>query len=597
MIEGFKSDFFERLRRASAAEIAYRVRKKLTARKIKARLAKGRSPFGIPSVDPGHIASLEPPVITVLSAEAPRLIADPEEITRFEVKYRNTFFDAIHPGPTDPDIRSVWEPARLQNATLLLLCPGKGPESRQAAKKTVLQWIQDNPFLRGPHYLSAMECGLRVPVFFYCLKRAPDVSTEEREVLCRAIYEHASWIEKNLSLYASLGNHTVCECVGLIFGGAVFRHHLEGRRWVEMGCRILDRELAHQVLSDGGPAEQSFSYHRFVLDLYWLASDFLEKNRLHDFAGWKERLLKGEAFLLAFQGKDGLSPSIGDSDDGYAVAPGVAPLRGTAETPQDWITTFPDSGYTIVRGSGGLILTFDHGPLGMPPLYNHGHADALAITLSSEGKPILVDPGTFRYNGVPEWRRYFKGTRAHNTVTVDEQDQAVQETGFIWGKPYRAGLEKVAEGDRWVLLKGAHNGYERLGSAVTHERTVFFEKDSSILIKDSFKGKEDHDFELNFHLHPEAAVEESDGWIKVNIAGVEAFVRLLESGRFEVIRGRENPIHGWCSPAYGIKMPGPVLSSRVRMAAEETIFFTAVCLGEPCDVSALKSRFLDIANR
>ena len=68
---------------------------------------------------------------------------------------------------------------------------------------------------------------------------------------------------------------------------------------------------------------------------------------------------------------------------------------------------------------------------GMPPLYNHGHADALSITLSVGGKETLVDPGTYRYNGEPEFRKYFKGTRAHNTVTIDGLDQAVQETGLF----------------------------------------------------------------------------------------------------------------------------------------------------------------------
>ena len=97
-------------------------------------------------------------------------------------------------------------------------------------------------------------------------------------------------------------------------------------------------------------------------------------------------------------------PSIGDSDDGHAIAPGAAPCGGRRKSPAAPVATFPESGYTVVRGPDELVLTFDHGPLGMPPLYNHGHADALSITLSLNGKPILVDPGTYRYNGVPEWR-------------------------------------------------------------------------------------------------------------------------------------------------------------------------------------------------
>ena len=92
--------------------------------------------------------------------------------------------------------------------------------------------------------------------------------------------------------------------------------------------------------------------------------------------------------------------------------PKIYPINGE-------VNVFKDSGYTIIKIINNFTFTFDHGPLGMAPLYNHGHADALSITLSKDDRPILIDPGTYRYNGVPEWRRYFKGTRAHNTVTID----------------------------------------------------------------------------------------------------------------------------------------------------------------------------------
>jgi len=92
-------------------------------------------------------------------------------------------------------------------------------------------------------------------------------------------------VSRNLALYSSLGNHTVCECIGLVFGGAVFRETGEGKKWLSRGCTLLEKELSHQILDDGGPAEQSLNYHRFVLDLYWLACGFLEKNRRSVLAG------------------------------------------------------------------------------------------------------------------------------------------------------------------------------------------------------------------------------------------------------------------------------------------------------------------------
>lgn len=563
-------------------------------------LAHNRHPFALPSVDPGAITSLELSELIMpqgvdfyqqlLLGETFRLHADSPDIRRFEDKHRNTFFDAIRIAPGDPDVRAVWEPARLQHAAMLLLCTGENGTEQKSGKEAVFRWIAANPFLRGPHYMSAMECGLRVPVFFYCLKKVSGLSTEERNALLKAIYEHAWWVERNLSLYASLGNHTVCECLGLIFAGAVFRNDRAGQKWLETGCRLLDQELKHQILPDGGPAEQSFSYHRFVLDLYWLAAGFLEKNHLNGCTQWKERLLKGEAFLSSFQDECGAFPFIGDNDDGYAVAPGASPERGRIGVLPGKVTTFTESGYTVIRGAGGLLFTFDHGPLGMAPLYNHGHADALSITLSVSGKPILVDSGTFHYNGVPEWRRYFKGTRSHNTVVVDGLDQAVQKTGFIWDQPYTAGQKQMMAVDDDLFIMARHEGYMRLKQSVRHERTVLFTKEGTILVKDTFEGSGLHVFELNFHLHPDARVSQENAKVCIQNGGFRIFMELLDGLRFSIVCGRQNPIHGWFSPAYGIKAPTDVLTCTRKGRPSEITFLTAIYLENAGDVVQLKEK-------
>lgn len=513
---------------------------------------------------------------------------------------RRGSFDGIADGT---DIRALWEPARLQDATQLLL---KSDDFRTEAKNRVLAWLKDHPFPVGPHYASAMECALRVPVFVRCLDRCRGESARETRNLLAGIYEHGWWISKRLSLYSSLGNHTIAESVGLVFAGAVFRDERQGRKWLETGTRLLEQELGHQILPDGGPAEQSLSYHRFVLDLYWLAAGFLELNRLHDCSGWKSRLLLGEAFLEAFAVRPGEVPSIGDSDDGHAVAPGLHPVRGgglavpdagdrvtTQRAGEIVCTTFRDAGYSVVRSDRGLFLTLDHGTLGMAPLYNHGHADALSITLAVKGTALIVDPGTYRYNGVPEWRRYFKGTRAHNTVWVDSEDQAVQETSFLWSKPYRAELEEQYVGEDGMRLVASHDGYRRLKRPVVHRRTVQVGPDGTTLLTDAFSGPGRHSFELHFHLHPEASVTRDDPWWRVERSGQSAWIGLLDpESSFEVRSGEESPILGWFSRAYGHKEPAPVLRYRREGACEDVGFVTAICVERPGDETLLRERQL-----
>jgi len=212
----------------------------------------------------------------------------------------------------------------------------------------------------------------------------------------------------------------------------------------------------------------------------------------------------------------------------------------------------------------------------MAPLYAHGHADALSIILSKNGYLFLIDPGTFRYNGVPEWRKYFKGTRAHNTVTIDGQDQAIFETSFIWSKPYRIQSIKMEKIKNGLLFSATHNGYKRLKEPVLHTRTILWLGEGNFLIKDTFSGKGIHEFELNYHLHPEVEVEKEADWLKLIRKDLKIFMKQIDGAQFELISGQEKPILGWYSDVYGIKKKTTTLQCKKSGRAEEISFLTAI---------------------
>lgn len=584
--------YIARLKTASLSEVIFRATQAFLVLQLRILLRRKRNPVQVPKIDPADVESLELPsfqlqvskdiVEGIIQGKIFSLNEDKNILRRFEEEFRHIFFADIKQSDSSPDIRAVWEPARLQHIAALIACISQNPESHdpkvagQFARDAVLKWINNNPFLLGPHYISAMECGLRIPVFFYCLKSLDDLPLSEYRLILNSIYLHAWWISKRLSLYSSLGNHTVAECVGLIFAGAVFRKTGEGRQWLEKGFGLLKKELDHQILDDGGPAEQSLSYHCFVLDLYWLAVDFLGKNKLHDCSDIKPRLVQGENFLNAFQDKSGNFPSIGDSDDGCAIAPGIAPKRFKPDRIKHGIRVFKKSGYTVIKSENGVLFTFDHGPLGMSPLYNHGHADALSITLSKDDKEILADPGTYRYNGAPEFRRYFKGTRAHNTITIDGLDQAVQETGFIWSHPYKTDILNISEQKDELFVKAHHDGYTRLNSPVRHKRSVLFFDKTTFLIKDTFSGEGIHDFELNYHLHPNAVCSKNYDWWQIDNQGAKVFIRLSDELDFLFVKGREDPLLGWYSPEYGILQKCGVLTCKKRGYPNDISFVTAI---------------------
>ena len=90
-----------------------------------------------------------------------------------------------------------------------------------------------------------------------------------------------------------------------------------------------------------------------------------------------------------------------------------------------------------------VIAVMDAGPLGYLSIAAHGHADCLAFTLAVAGRAILIDPGTYCYHSEPEWRDYFRGTAAHNTVRVDGCDQSEIGGAFMW----LSLVEQIARGE------------------------------------------------------------------------------------------------------------------------------------------------------
>jgi hypothetical protein len=579
-----------RLKTATPAEIIYRIRQAWQVHRLRnasfrneanpspsALVSAGRQSLPLPTVH-GDIKGDD--IRAILAGKKLWLGTPIERINAFEKTVRHRYFADIDMDGRGPDIRAVWEPARLQHLTVLTAClkdirePGKRAAIQAFVRKEILGWIRDNPFLHGPHYLSAMECGLRLPVFLRALQSVERFSLAEKDIILTAIHQHAWWIRRRLSLYASLGNHTICECIGLLFAGAVFQRTPHGREWIGKGIDLLDKEIDHQILPDGGPVEQSFSYHRFVLDLYWLVSDFINANRLGDVSRWKTPLTAGEHFLSAFAQSPEGPPAIGDADDGRAVASGLSPARPAFAPPTKGAVHFPHAGYSVFRGQDWM-MAIDHGPLGMDPLYNHGHSDALSVLLWRGEKSILVDPGTYRYNGEPEWRRYFKGTRAHNTVTVDARDQAVQAGSFIWRRPYTCHVADFRNSAHTLYVDAWHDGYARLSQPVFHRRTLQADADALIII-DRFSGAGDHEFELNFHLHPDVVVEKKGhGWMLRN-GQARCIIGLSNDLGLKPVRGQMHPIRGWYSPAYGAKQPTTTLSCVRRGRPEEIVFKTMV---------------------
>ncbi|MDR4484997.1 MAG: alginate lyase family protein [Nitrospirales bacterium] len=457
------------------------------------------------------------------------------------------------------DVRVAWEPSRLQNLISLgLLARGAGTDVRRSAvallEAQFLSWVDANPYLTGIHYISVMECGLRVLAVCHALDLAREwLQTSERiwPALLGLVHGHAELIRKRISGYSSTGNHTIAEAAALVYAGVLFPEMSQAERWRSLGLCLLEKEALHQILPDGGSAEQALWYHRFICDLYGLVVTLLQHHRFPVTNSIVEAFNRSMNFLETFASPSGRLPQVGDGDNGYALSP----FLRFSKPDVLWVvglTTFSESGYSIVRSETHICqqLVFDHGSLGMPPCFAHGHADALSVIFYCGDQEIMIDPGTYTYTGDAAWRTYFRGTRAHNTVIVDHLDQAVQETAFMWSQPFSARLIHRSLGpDEAAIAIARHDGYEgRLG--VIHYRAVAYEPNGHWVIWDYLSGSGSHHLELNWHFAVEPVITK-DGYILQWDGG--RLHLTIDGGTTTLHKGDINPISGWRSAQYGMK--------------------------------------------
>lgn len=475
----------------------------------------------------------------------------------------------IHTGNPCGDIRIAWEPSRLQHLALLAARAAQVDEAvRHSAAATVeaqlVSWVNANPFLTGIHYIAPTECALRLLAVCHAvdpLRPCLPGTSAVWPALLTLISGHAELIRKRLSLRLATPHDTLAAAVALIYAGSLFPEMDMAERWLAFGHYLLEEETPRHISHDGGGQEQGLGYLQFSTDLYGMVLTLLDHQQSPVPEKIRQVFARSREFLSEFRNSaDGSLPPIGEGEHECALS-SYMHFAGNTKIHAPGLTTFHLSGYSIIRGRKHEKAIFDHGPLGMAPRYTHGHADALSVFLQVGSRDVLIDPGTYTLTGHEEWRRYFRGTRAHNTVTVDGLDQAVQDGPMAWSLPFDTHLvykDETPEGKMTVIAR--HYGYkERLG--VTHLRGVSYEPPGSWMIWDWLTGTGTHHVELNWHLGCRPIPVEGG----YRLEGCDPPLLLtVEGGTSTLCEGTVQPVGGWASARYGSKHP--ITTLRVEYA-------------------------------
>jgi heparinase II/III-like protein len=342
-----------------------------------------------------------------------------------------------------------------------------------AARAAMETWIELHP----PRLSDAWHpypLATRVGNWVAAMALAPESATR---AVGESLWRQLQYLERNVE-DDILGNHVIRNARALLLGGAAF----SSDRLLERGGQLLRRELPEQVLSDGGHYERSPAYHLVVLrDLFEVEATVPGSVP----AEVLERMRRFAAFLSRPDGEPALF-----NDGTLDLAPKL-----DLPTASEGLAVFPETGYAVWRRAG-LWLAFDCGPPSPPYLPAHAHADALSVQLWIDGKPVLVDPGMPTYEPGTE-RDWFRGTRAHSTVSVDG-DQFDLWGAFRSGPLPSVELLEASATDLVAAVTGR--------TGVRHVRRVHLDG-GQLVIQDRLEGKGERTLESSLQFAPGGEAE------------------------------------------------------------------------------------------
>lgn len=434
------------------------------------------------------------------------------------------------------DLKLVWELSRGEWAFTLARAYACTGDNRFAEGFWRLweDWIDANP----PHGTAQWKCGqetsLRLMAVTFAVQVLADAPATTAERFARHLGAVAALADRvrRGERYAEMqnNNHSMSEGVGAYTVGVNYPFLTEARPWRDWGWERLNGEMLRLVRPDGTFIQKSHNYHRLMLHLYlWgqslaaVAGDALP-------GPVRARLRAAIDYLQAVvDPESGEAPNFGNND-GALILPLSEALytdfRPTMAAARFWAdkvrVAVPTSAYEASLWLFGPEL---FGVAAAPPpargnlalerggiytlhqdrswIFAHAEsfrdrpmqADELHVDLWWRGLNMARDPGTFMYYGPPELYAWFRGTRCHNTVAVDDRDQMEPGPRFLWASRAQASVRM--EGSTLFM---SHDGYRRLAPPVTHERRIRRLGSDMWLVVDDLRSAEPHRYSLHWLL-------------------------------------------------------------------------------------------------
>jgi len=521
--------------------------------------------------------------------------------------------------------KNVWEINRLHFLPHIALNFRTTGDKRYLSlfQGITTSWIERNPYLKGINWYSNIEINIRLINWFLCwhileadrlIEKDESFKTFVETKWLPEIYQHCIYSFRNPSKYSSSNNHLIAEYSGLFVASSLWDFP-ESKKWIVYSRRGLEKEILRQY-SSGINREEAAEYIQFITD-FFLLPFVIGENRGYPFSEiYRDTLKEIFLYINSILDCNGNFPNYGDEDNGRCYTlehesefnnfkslltsatlifkdqqfkPGsngfdlknnmlfgekgeiiynsIKPLSPFAKS----VFYKKEGHFTFRKKENGqeVYLHFNTAPLGFLSIAAHGHADALSFILHINGQQVFIDSGTYTYHTEPNWRKYFIGTIAHNTIRINSHDQALNGGPTLWLDHYKTSIIDVKKDALIEQVIASHSGYKKDG--IKHIREILFDKDKNeFIITDTLlvqkKGK--IKVEIPFHLHPS---------VSINITNPNQYVLSFDSStkilftvdnilKHDVIKGRISPgILGWYSESFLEKKPTSVIYCTINI--------------------------------
>jgi uncharacterized heparinase superfamily protein len=410
------------------------------------------------------------------------------------------------------------------------------------------RWVRENPPAVGTGW-NSYPTSLRI-VNWVKWQHAGNQLTDE---CIQSLAVQARWLSRRIEWHL-LGNHLFANAKALIFAGSFFAGN-EADGWINLGLKIIKRELPEQILVDGGNFERSPMYHSIfledILDLINLADVYKPLVDLPTLVRWRAYASKMLGWLDGMCHPDGEISFFNDAALGIAPTPneiiayalrlGIQANNFSDTYSFGKLSHFPDSGYVRVALQDAVMI-MDVAPIGPDYLPGHSHADTLSFEMSVFGQRFIVNGGTSQYGNSP-LRLEERGTLSHTTVEINDQNSSEVWSSFrVARRAYPIGL-KITECEDSVLVKCGHDGYRRLPGKPVHWREWEC-SGRNVIVRDYVEGAYDYAV-ARYLIHPEMKLLDHTNRRSLLQAKNKQIVCI------EVISGNSNLGKSFYSPEFG----------------------------------------------